>query len=150
MQLKNSRSNRRASPPSAAIRRQLLWKRNQFGGTIGGPVAKNKVFFFAGFQGTKLRQDPANVQNFVATPAMLAGDWTAFTSAACNAGVARTLRAPFGNNRIDPAQYSKVATYIANQVLASQSAPPNDCGLVTVGAPTQRNDNLFVSKVDYQ
>ena len=65
-------------------------------------------------------------------------------------GVPRTLRTPFANNRIDPAQYSKAAVYIANKILASQPAPPNECGLVTVGAPVQRNDNVYVGKVDYQ
>ena len=125
-------------------------KRNQFGGTVGGPIVKNKVFFFGAYQRTTLRSDPANVQNFIPTPAMLSGDWTAFTSAACNAGVARSLRTPFANNRIDPTQYSKAAVYIANKILASQSAPPNDCGLVTVGAPVQRNDSVYVGKVDYQ
>ena len=34
-------------------------KRNQFGGTIGGPMLKNKLFFFGGYQGTIVRQDPA-------------------------------------------------------------------------------------------
>src|SRR5258706_9021134 len=81
---------------------------------------------------------------------MLAGDWTAFSSPACNAGVQRTLRAPWVNNRIDPTQYSKVAVFIANKVLASQPVPPNECGLVTFGAPTQQNFKLFVGKVDYQ
>src|SRR5262245_56024032 len=40
-------------------------KRNQFGGTIGGPIVKSKLFLFAGFQATRLRQDPANVQQFI-------------------------------------------------------------------------------------
>ena len=31
-------------------------KRNQFGGTIGGPVWRDRLFFFADYQGTRLRQ----------------------------------------------------------------------------------------------
>jgi hypothetical protein len=29
---------------------------NQFGGTLGGPIRKNKIFFFADYQGTRLTQ----------------------------------------------------------------------------------------------
>src|SRR5712692_427646 len=82
-------------------------KRNQFGGTLGGPMLKNKLFFFGGYQGTTTRQDPANIQAFIPTAAMLAGDWTTFASPACNGGRQITLRAPFVNNRTDPALYSK-------------------------------------------
>ncbi|HWF45837.1 MAG TPA: TonB-dependent receptor [Bryobacteraceae bacterium] len=34
----------------------LPLKRNQFGFTLGGPIYRNKVFFFADYQGTRLRQ----------------------------------------------------------------------------------------------
>src|SRR5438046_2093354 len=81
-------------------------KRNQFGGTIGGPIMQDKLFFFTGYQGTTLRQDPAVLTAFVPTPAMLQGDFTSFASAACNVGRAITLRGPFVNNRIDPSLLS--------------------------------------------
>lgn len=125
-------------------------KRNQFGGTFGGPVVKDKVFFFGGFQGTTLRADAADTQNFVPTPGMLSGDWTAFTSAGCNGGRTRTLKAPFSNNHIDPALYSKVALYVTNKVLESIPTQPNECGLVTGGSPTHSNEQFYVAKVDYQ
>ena len=48
-------------------------KRNQFGGTAGGPIKSNKLFFFAGYQGTTTRQDPASTISFVPTAAMVAG-----------------------------------------------------------------------------
>ncbi len=148
-----------AVDPNTGKKVHSTLKRNQFGGTLGGPIVKNKLFFFGGYQGTTLRQDPINNQQFIATPAMLAGNWTAFASPACNAGVQRVLRAPFvagpstpngTTYTIDPSQYSRVATYISNKILASQSASPSDCGLVTVGAPVQRNDGLYIGKVDYQ
>ena len=45
--------------PARAPRHDAL-KRNQFGGTLGGPTMKNKLFYFAGYQGTRIKTDPAN------------------------------------------------------------------------------------------
>ena len=70
-------------------------KRNQYGVTLGGPIKTNKVFFFGGYQGTNTRVLPTDNFAFVPTAAMLAGDFTAFASPACNGGVQRTLAAPF-------------------------------------------------------
>src|SRR5438874_3884631 len=69
-------------------------KRNQFGGVFGGPVIKNKLFFFGGDQSTTLRSAPVEGIAFLPTPVMLAGDWTAITTPSCNAGRQVTLRLP--------------------------------------------------------
>src|SRR5262245_5283608 len=91
----NATSYFAAVNPATGEKKHSTLKRNQFGGTVGGPITRNKLFFFGGYQGTTLRADAANTQSFIPTPAMMAGDWTAFASPACNNGVQRTLRAPF-------------------------------------------------------
>src|ERR1041385_3983355 len=96
-----------------ALARDTL-KRNQFGGTLGGPIVKNKLFAFGGYQGTRVRSDPSDRLMFVPTDAMLAGDFTTISSPACNAGRQISLRAPFTNNRIDPALFSPVALKVTS------------------------------------
>ena len=39
------------------------FKQNQFGGTLGGPILKNKTFFFVDYQGTRIRES----QTFIST-----------------------------------------------------------------------------------
>ena len=51
-------------------------KRNQFGGTIGGPIMRNRTFFFAGYQGTRLR----NIGNPTSSTIPSQADINAFTA----------------------------------------------------------------------
>src|SRR5262249_18588891 len=134
--------------PATGQKNHSTLKRNQFGGTIGGAIIENKLFFFGGYQGTTIRSDPADVRAFIPTAAMLAGDWTTFVSPQCNAGRQVTLRAPFVNNRIDPTLYSKPALFVVNYKGSKPFPTTNSpCGEITYGNRTGENDGIYVGKI---
>jgi hypothetical protein len=139
-----------AANPATGNKVHSTLKRNQFGGTAGGAIVKNRLFFFGGYQGTTIRQDAANQQAFLPTPAMLAGDWTTFTSPACNAGRQVALRAPFVNNRIDPSLYSKAAVNLVTRVLSKSPKTNDPCGLLIYGQAAPENDWQTLGRIDYQ
>src|SRR5256712_8826835 len=135
-----------AVDPTTGQKKHSTLKRNQFGGTIGGPIMKNKLFFFGGYQGTTLRQDAKNLRSFVPTAAMLAGDFTAFASAACTTRGAVTLKPPFVNNRIDPKLFDPVAV----KIVALLPKADDDCGQVLYGQRNPLDAHQWVSRIDYQ
>jgi len=56
------------------------YDRNQFGGTLGGPIRKNKVFFFADFQGSRMTQGVDTGLITVPSLRERAGDFSGFAS----------------------------------------------------------------------
>jgi len=56
---------------------QQPYKQNQFGFTLGGPVIKNKLFFFGDYEGLRIRQALPQLST-VPTPAEVSGDFSAF------------------------------------------------------------------------
>ena len=127
-----------------AVRRDTL-KRNQFGGTISGPIMPNRMFFFAGYQGTYVRQDPAATTSTIPTPAMLDGDFTTIASSACNRGRQIRLRGGFVGNRIDPALLSPAAVEIASRLPTTN----DPCGRYLWGARLIQDGHQVVSRIDY-
>ena len=70
-------------------------KRNQFGGTAGGKIITDKLFFFGGYQGTRNRSNPPqSTPTFPRRPAST-GDFSTLAVAACqSSGKALTLKDP--------------------------------------------------------
>ena len=135
--LRNGSMNARSI---SAPRRDTL-KRNQFGGTIGGPILKNRLFFFAGYQGTRIRSDPGNQTAFVPNAQMLSGDFSGCSSI--------NLRNPSGGtfpgNQIPISSFSQQAL----NVVAFLPKPSGPCGQVSFGAITNSNDHQILGRIDY-
>ncbi|PWT97913.1 MAG: hypothetical protein C5B51_30380 [Terriglobia bacterium] len=121
-------------------------KRNQFGGTIGGPILKSKLFFFFGYQDTITRQDPqANTAaTFVPTPAMMAGDWSGCPQLLTPLPAA--VRSLFVNNQISPTSYDPATVKLA-KLLPKTTGP---CGNTSFGLTTHVNEGQYTGRADYQ
>jgi hypothetical protein len=100
--------------PGASILPRAELQQNVFGGTIGGPLMKNKVFFFADYQGTRRRPGFTETNITVIPEAFRRGDFAALPQQLFNPYTARTeggrvVRDPFPNNQIPLALFSPVA-----------------------------------------
>ena len=52
------------------------FKQNQFGGTFGGPIKKDRTFFFASYEGRRIRQGISSDSIAVPTAAERIGDFS--------------------------------------------------------------------------
>jgi Carboxypeptidase regulatory-like domain len=122
-------------------------KRNQFGGTIGGPILRDKLFFFAGYQGTYESSAPSANIAFVDTQAALNGDFSSLASAACNGGkTPLTLKAPFNStDQVNPSLFNPVSL----AVLKLMPVSTDPCGELTYTIPTSDHENQIIGKVDW-
>ncbi len=84
------------------------YRRNQFGGALGGPVLDRGTFFFAGFEGTRIR-DAATRTASVPTADQRSGDFSGLGAPV----VDPFARAPFPGNRIPVTRQSPAGSGLA-------------------------------------
>jgi hypothetical protein len=142
----------------------LRW--NQFGGTIGGPVIKDKLFFFADYQGLRQATPPQLSSATVMPLAWRQGDFSSLLSATGPYSVGKViqlynpfnvdpntgLRAPFPGNIIPQSLLSPAAFKLVND---PSLYPAPQTSLVTQGNYTYSSASYINTdqgdfKLDYR
>jgi hypothetical protein len=126
-------------------------KQNQFGGTIGGPILKGKLFYFGSYQGT--RQNTANngLTAQVPTQAERNGDFSALLAG----GTVLTnpdSTSPYqfnSNNQINPAAFDSTALYLLNHIPVPNDPVDGPNYLKYNGAPSVQDTDEYLAKIDY-
>ncbi len=115
-------------------------KRNQFGGTIGGPILKNKLFYFASYQGTTINNVTYGNTAFVPTAAERQGNFSGMKTITNPA----TGKAFQGNliqaNLINP---------LSANILPKIPTSANPTGLLLYSQPSATRNHEGLGKVDY-
>lgn len=123
-------------------------KQNQFGGVIGGPIFKRKLFFFGSYQGT--RQNTAQNGQIVQVPTQdeRGGD---FTDLLPEVLTNPDLTSPyqFNNNVINPAAFDPTALYLLNHIPLPNDPVGGVHQLLFNAAPSIQNTDEYLAKIDY-
>ena len=132
------------------------FKRNQFGSSLGGPVRKDKTFFFFNWESTRVRQSVTRVAT-VPTPAMKSGDFSAllpntviYDPGSLHLVGSQMVRTPFQGNIIPKEKFDKVGLALLNLY-------PNPNGAITArsgsftSSPGKSDDfNQYTGRVDHR
>ena len=124
-----------ALPYGASSKDVGPWYQRYFGGTVGGPIIKNRLFFFAGYEGLRERRAAAGGSTVVVETQAFK-DWVLKTRPNSLAAQLLTAAPPF-----------KYAT--DNLVDVNGDGIP-DIGTVNMDRPSTRSGNQYNARIDYQ
>ena len=123
---------------------------NQYGGTFGGRIIRDKLFFFGGYQRLSSSSSSSASTAHVPTAAMLAGNFLAAETAPCITTAPIQLFNPITgavlpNNNINPTFFDKTSLNLTKYL----PAPEDNCGLVHFSVPTFQTENQYVTRIDW-
>jgi len=132
------------------------YHQNIFGGTIGGPVLRDKLFFFGAYEGTRQKVPQAGGSVNVFTPAQLGGDFTGTTFSSnvipgtitipgCASGV-QTFASCFASGRVPVAAFDPIATKLVAKYVPAPNAGANSYTFSPVAATVSDQE---IGRVDF-
>ena len=140
----NTFFNNLAGAPKPAFRR------NEFGATVGGPIRKDKTFFFADYQGIRLAQ-PETITSTIPTLAqrnmILTGDFSGLGTTIYDPTTSLNgLRTPFAGNVIPASRLDPAAGKLAS-LLPTPTSPGATRNFLYNPSVTQQTDQ-FDGRID--
>lgn len=127
---------------------RFAFQQNQFGATLGGPIRRNRTFFFVNWEGTRIRQGETLVGT-VPTPLMRQGNFTELSTVPASPSIAPL--SGFANcinggivqaTCIDPVAAKIFALYpMPNTNLAQQGVPGGFSGNNYIQSPKATRDS---------
>lgn len=121
----------------------FVW--NQFGATVGGPIKKDKVFVFGGYQGVRINRGGAALLT-VPTAAFRNGDFSAIANPVYDPETGNpdgTGRTQFTNNIIPQDRISPVAAALLAR-LPDPTLPGTDYNFAAPLGQSNKDDSMFV------
>lgn len=127
---------------------------HQFGGTIGGPIFRDRLFFFAGYQHLITHASSSSKSAYVPTPAMLAGDFSACDGTPGVTSGAIQLYDPLTGAKLVGNKYASQPTYSAASLalvkyMPTQLVTSDPCGKVNYAIPNNQTDTEIITREDW-